>query len=173
MIEKFIEGTDDQYSIREDGVVIKHYTIFKRLKKVYKDSILEGSKNKEGKVDQFNIKNKYYGKNALMIKYFGIKSCRGKNCSNHLTKLRAMYCSDCKKLSRDNFNERYKETRRLVRIKKLEKDVQLITKKYVADLLKIKMSELPHELYEHHRNLLLFKRKLSKEFNVSIYKFNN
>jgi hypothetical protein len=173
METKFIEGTNEQYSIREDGVVIKHYTIFKRLGKVYEDSILEGSKNKEEKVDQFNIKGKYHGKNALMIKYFGIKSCRNPNCSNLLIKLRAMYCSDCKKLSRDNFNERYKEKRKLAAIKKLEKGIQLVTKKYVAGLLKIKMSELPDELYEHHRNLLLFKRKLSKEFNVSIYKFNN
>ena len=43
---------------------------------------------------------------------------------------------------------------------------------YVAQCLKINVKDLTNELYEQQKNLILFKRRLAKENNISINKLN-
>lgn len=172
MIEKFIEGTDNQYSIREDGFVIKNYIILKNLEKIYKKSILKGCKDPRGQCVQFNINNKRYGRNKLLIDYFGSKVCKTKECTNPVTKLLYSYCSNCRKLGIRKAEKKWKlknpENYKISTKTQNERMKELLSRGYIAANLHISVSELTDELYESKRNLILFKRKVSKEYNINM-----
>jgi hypothetical protein len=172
MIEKFIEGTDDQYSIREDGVVIKHYKILRNQKRVYERSILQGSKDPRGTTFQFVLNGKRYGNNKLLIDYYGFKPCKNSECSNPVTQLFYLYCNDCKNLQHQKVIKRCRtknpEKTIINRKKHYEKSKSTMPKHSIAGLLRISVNDLSDELYEHHRNLILLKRKIAKEHNLNI-----
>ena len=175
METKFIEGTNEQYSIREDGVVIKNYIILKNLEKVYKKSILQGNKDPRGQSIQFNINKKLYGQSKLLIDYFGSKRCKTNECTNPVTKLLYSYCSNCRKLGMRKADKKWKlkhhENYKLSTRTQNQKSKESLSRNYIAANLHIPVSELTDELYESKRNLILFKRKLSKEYNMNISSF--
>jgi hypothetical protein len=177
MIEKFIEGTDYQYSIREDGVVIKHYNILKNRKRVYVKSLIKGHLYQGIKVDGpnsriFNIKGKIYSRRILMFTYYGYKFCNNKCCKNKVNNLNDLYCSCCKIVNTKNSYRKWKlkdpEKNNLKKRESMKRHVDSITKLYVANTLNILVSEVSDKLYEDHKNLILLKRKIAREHNISI-----
>jgi hypothetical protein len=52
-----------------------------------------------------------------------------------------------------------------------QKNKESLSRNYIAANLHIPVSELTDKLYESKRNLILFKRKLSKEYNMNISSF--
>ena len=172
METKFIEGTNEQYSIREDGVVIRHYKFLRNKQIVYEESFPKGIKDVRCTTVQFIICKKQYSKSKLLIEYFGKKPCANPNCSNHITKLLYSYCDECQfendKQTRKRYRKNNSKKIKLKRKKLYIKEKILLPKYSVAALLKIPVSDLHDQLYEDYRNLLLFKRKVAKEHNISI-----
>jgi len=172
METKFIEGTNEQYSIREDGVVIRHYKFLQNKKIVYEESFPKGIRDLRNTTVQFNICKKQYSRNKLLIEYFGKKPCANPKCCNAVTKLLYSYCEGCQLENDKRTRKKYRKSnsKKLI-IKRKEqyvKDQALLPKHSIAGLLKIPVNELPDELYEHHRNLILLKRKIAKEHNLNI-----
>lgn len=164
METKFIEGANEQYSIREDGVVIRHCK----------------SKNIELKcgprrspVIQINNINKCISVNKLLFKYFNYCIC--KKCKSKIYKYsQGQICDDCitkqMKLNRSNYRNSHKEYYSNNSKRHSEKIRFNLTRVYVKGILGISMSDLTDKLYEHHKNLVLFKRQVAKEHNIKIEK---
>jgi hypothetical protein len=172
METKFIEGTNEQYSIREDGVVIRHYKFLQNKKIVYEESFPKGIRDLRNTTVQFNICKKQYSRNKLLIEYFGKKPCANPKCCNAVTKLLYSYCEGCQLENDKRTRKKYRKSnsKKLI-IKRKEqyvKDQALLPKHSIAGLLKIPVNELPDELYKDYRNLILFKRKVAKENNINI-----
>lgn len=179
---KFIEGTNKQYSIRNDGVVIRHFSIvsnqFITTRIVYRDKIVKQNlvnrkinpENKapyvrvllyslDGKKREINVK-------VLVIKYFtniklhsNIKIVNKDgnvfNCSLdnlEIQRVHSNYLSLPRALTRKEVNNK----------KKLD-----ITKGYVANQINMSAKDLTEELYQEYKALLLVKRLLVQETNCS------
>jgi hypothetical protein len=153
---KFIEGTNEQYSIREDGVVTKHY-------------------NQKGKED--SIIKPYILNNNLMVKI--------KQNNKKVSTLVAIYFKDSKPKSRVkykdgnslncNVNNLYVNvpmTKKELRKKEKKKNLERLPKHYIAVRLKMKSEEITPELYDAYVTSLRFKREFSKKNNISIGSFN-
>lgn len=171
METKFIEGTNEQYSIREDGVVISNfinrYCHWKKsFTKKYRTKELKPNKN--GKVNYKIGGRKGVEKTVtisnLMKEYFNGVKCH--RCDNMITKKYSQVCNDCatkiieeaaKKWRLDNPDKRdqYKKER-----------IDKLSKSYIAGLLHLKSHELTDELYINFKATLLVKRKLSEKLNI-------
>jgi len=166
MEAKFIEDTNEQYSIREDGVLIRHYCINARTKeKKYKDvetfGALDNRKTRTSIVFSWRINNKKLHKTqgALLVEYFGYKLCKISNCSGKVYKKERYHCEDCVK---KNINEVFKNTRKA--------EIKNITKHYVSSKLNISIHELTNDMYNLYKANLYNKRLLSKKTGLH---FNN
>ncbi len=173
MIQKFIEGTNEQYSIREDGVVISNYinhysSLTKSLTKSYR--IRELKPNKSGKVN-INIGGrkgiqKVLTISKLMKEYYNGVKCH--HCNSLITKKYFKVCDDCKK---EILSKAAKEWK-LANSDKIEKyrkrRIKQLPKHYVASLLGLKAHELTNDLYHHHRNLMIFKREICEDYNIKM-----
>jgi hypothetical protein len=156
METKFIEGTNNQYSIREDGNVIQHYklTWTGKITKIGIDRIMpKYGKNKTFINLCINGKNNGLTINTLLIKYFNIKHCIGCNCK--LNDFKRIKCDKCI----DNYNKNYNSRK-----------IKTISRTYTADKLNIPLSELSDDLYNHYKLTLKLKRKISKKHNISLHK---
>jgi hypothetical protein len=159
---KFIEGTNKQYSIREDGVVIKHYKrqritntrmdkiITNNILKVTKDSVDIVINNKPNRILVCNLMRKYFN-------YTYCKSCNDKFVNDINNKI----CNNCKI-----------KTKRISANKYAKKQVDLISKVYIAGALKLKKNELTDDLYNHYKANIKIKRLLSEKTGLHIYTFN-
>jgi hypothetical protein len=188
MITKFIEGTNEQYSVREDGVVLSHYrNRYSRVKnKYYIDyAVVEMTPNENNAV---TILKKQRNVKSLLFVYFGYVFCKQCGCksTNYLNK------NLCKTCIRKNKNARkrqfflknldeYKKRRREYRKKNPEAYAEMarkaakkrssnLVKNYVASSLNLSVKDLSDELYEHHKKLILFKRQVAKDLNINIEK---
>lgn len=134
---KFIEGTNNQYSIRNDGVVIRHYRYYQK-KLVFKDIIITGDfichKAKDIKINR----------EALIKKYFG-KIC--KYCNQFLPTTsflkHRLVCVNCKNKIASNKRES-------------------LTSNYVAKSLKIFPSLLTEDIYQAAKTRISIKRKIKQ-----------
>lgn len=76
METKFIEGTNKQYSIREDGVVIKHFRLNRGGSITYNDRVSKVHKGKNGDyfTDFYTSEGKYFRRSVkgLVAKYFNL-----------------------------------------------------------------------------------------------------
>ena len=174
MKSKFIKGTNKQYSIREDGTMTIHYKYTKNYTSTYiVNRIMKPNKNKQGVLYEFAINRKRVNRsmNNLLMDAFGYhicNKCTGKFIPNKSSKK----CDECKRQSLCNNTKRYNKNHP-GHVKSMTKfKVDTITKSYVAHMLGIKVHQVTNELYIQHRNTLLFKRKVAKEHNISIFKLN-
>ena len=188
METKFIEGTNEQYSIREDGVVISHYrNKYSRVENKYyiNYTVVEMTPNESNAV---TILKKQQNVKKLLFAYFGYVFCKQCSCksTNYLNKNLCKTCIRKNKNARDrqlvlkNLDE-YKKRRKEYRKKNPEAYAEMarkaakkrsgsLVKNYVASSLNLNVKDLSDELYEHHKKLILFKRKVAKEFNINIEK---
>ena len=159
METKFIEGTNEQYSIREDGVVIQHY------KYTWKGNITYSLKNKYVKVYKNNqvylvSKTKRLGVtiNTLLKNHFGTYICvsckKIYKCKNVEFK-----CNTCKKKQQRISNKIAKERHK-----------SLITKSLVANHLRCHVSDITDEIHICHKEKVLLKRQIAKDYKVNIQK---
>jgi hypothetical protein len=169
MKEKFIKGTNEKYSIREDGVVFSLSEYNGRKK-----AIMSPIKNRESKTIAYMLMKKEFSLSKLLIDNFGWKKCSVPDCENKVIQIRQIKCNDC-----------LKKARRVSRVKYVKdhpeeisayskfiskKNTELLTKKYIAQLLKIPEQLLTEEIYNDHKKLLLFKREVVKEKKIHINK---
>lgn len=161
---KFIEGTNNQYSIRNDGVIISHKTN-KELRP-----------NKNGKVT-LSMGAKKLQKTCTITKllkeYFEGVKCH--HCNSLVTKIYSKVCNSCyegqrKKNSSTELRKRYPEKTKIKDSIQGRKRVENIPKDYIAGILNIPSSLLTDELYEQHKATLSVKRLLAQRLNCSIQK---
>jgi hypothetical protein len=187
---KFIEGTNEQYSIREDGAVFSNYA--KRIIRnkeyiLYKTIQLKPTKSNCIKIDNYKVGNSI---SNLIFKHFGYCICKQCNKKLEYNSVQHM-CKECAKnniiLSRKkfynnnkekykNYNIQYKkanpEKHKEIRLEATRKVARIITKSYVSKLLPLSIKDITDEIYHLHRNTLLFKRQIAKEHNINIKKLN-
>ncbi len=161
MQTKFIEGTNEQYSIREDGVVIKHYKK-QRISNVITINVETNNIIKILKGNcvniHFNGKPKRLSISKLLFVYFGYAICNQCN-NNFIPDISPVKCNNCRK-----------ENKRISANNYGCKSTKELTTTYIANALKISINELTPELYKHHKSLIELKRKIAEENNITIYK---
>jgi hypothetical protein len=149
METKFIEGTNQQYSIREDGAVISHYFRKANKNKIYRDKILLPVCGFNTCTISINDERKKVSFQYLLHEYFGYRICS--KCSNKIYSISKRICYDC-----------YKQ--------KQKKDAMItslsIPKHLIAQQLKIPIALLTDELYQDCKTTLIIKRKLAKKLNT-------
>ena len=159
---KFIEGTNNQYSIRNDGVVFSHY-LDMRAGRVYKDRQIF--------VDRYNSVSIYVNKkkitrgiSLLLFDYFGYRLCN--TCNNPLFIRKDKVCSSCQKTVQTNlFKKLYKERPEIYKAKgrrgfKTRKEK--ITKCYIACCLRIPTEDITGIEEKAYRHRLTLKRKIKQ-----------
>lgn len=152
MKTKFIENTNGQYSIREDGVVIRNY-LTSHSKIVFTSREVKPLNNK---VNLNTISGrKAFTITLLLKKYYGVKC---KYCENKVVRKYKRLCDTCI----STIDSRYHK-----------KSCDKLTKDYIAKTLHISVVDLDETLYNHHKDLILFKRELSKKHNISILTLNH
>lgn len=153
---KFIEGTNNQYSIRNDGVIIKHWHVRANKKIFYEDRILVTCS--KGKVQTTTFgKHKTFVIKTLLKKYFNSVSCKSDNCNNTVERRLQQYCNSCIAIRNHKCS-----------LNNQSKGREVISKTYAANKLKIPISYLTQEMYEEYKALLLVKRLLVQKNNCSI-----
>ena len=175
MESKYIENTNQQYSIREDGMIFIHYRI-KRITNTRKDKITCNdvlSIIRDNSVDiSYTDKIRRKSINSLLFEHFGYKICN--QCSSKfIPNISPVKCDNCrktnKKVSANKYaKEWYKNNTELAK-QIARNNNKKVTKTYVAQILDIKSSNLTDELYNDYRNLILLKRRIAKENNISIH----
>jgi hypothetical protein len=157
MKSHYIKDSNKQYSIREDGEVIRHYkfTWAGNITKV-EDYIMTkyGEDNAYHITISINQKNISWSINTLLLEYFKFKFC--KQCSTRIVS--NIKCKVCIKKNIYAFNTsnryRYKEDKTISG--KNRRDA--ITKDYAASLLGIPTEDLTKELYQLKKITLKTKR---------------
>lgn len=170
MREKFIEGTNNQYSIREDGVVFSLSEYNGRIK----GTPMRIIKNRKSKTIAYKLMYKEYSLSKLMIENFGWKKCATLECDNKIFKIREINCPDCvKKMRRVNrlkSDIKHSEKRKKYNKSVLEKNSKLLTREYIAGILKVSKKDLSEDLYKIQKELLAFKRRVAEENKIHINK---
>jgi len=180
METKFIEGTNEQYSIREDGAVIRNYK-FKGRKEyghiVYESTIMSYKRNTRRNCKHIVVRSNNctftWYKNSLLAKYFNFIICP--RCKEKIkTTKHIKVCKKCVKEKQYNsimkwrFNNKdivlnsqkksylkYKDKYR----KSANERVKNLHSNYVASKLKIPISLLPSEIIEAKRTQLKLHRE--------------
>lgn len=168
MVSHFIKGTNKQYSIREDGTIIRYWYRHSSGTISYKQRIYKGFlNNKVDKISMVSINNKTYSIKYLMAFYFNIINPYGIDVplihkDNNILNCAAsnLYYRKPKEKTPVEYyhqnSEKYKQTR------------INMPRCYIASTLNIFVNELSEELYNHHKKLILFKRQIAKKHNISI-----
>jgi hypothetical protein len=167
METKFIEGTDEKYSIREDGQVTRNWTCrrgkYKPGKKVFSKRVMKVINHGNNYLaSRLLVNNKQVViilKNALYEYFIGKIPPNHKVVYNKSTF--PINLADLQLVKQDK-NSKINMRKRFSRYK------EELSKAYIANLLSIKVKQLSNELYEHHKNLVLFKRQIAKEHNIKI-----
>lgn len=168
MRQKFIKGTNKKYSIREDGVITRHWVkqfikgkyiiIYKNVEHKYQLSynIVRVKLRINNKIKYYNVKDLVYAyfignipKNGLIKQYSNNPySFVHNDLYLHLTKSR-------------------KEKDKLATIKAR----QNLSRKYIVSNLRLPSRLVTKELEELNRNTILLKRKLAIKHNLHIQSF--
>jgi hypothetical protein len=193
MKTKFIEDTNEQYSIREDGAVISHYRLrYSPLQGKY-FMIFENKELKLSKKDKnvnINTKNgkKTVSPKKLLFEYFKYSICKKCNSKVEQDLLKSV-CKNCIRLNKNKYNreraalnpEKIKEQRKRWKdnnieayrsmSKKASKKAMInVTRNYIAQTLNIFVKDLSDDLYSHHRKLILLKRQIAEDQKINIEK---
>lgn len=187
METKFIKGTNEQYSIREDGIIIRHYK-WKGRKEYghiyYENVIINYRKvpNRNGYYIIIRSNNKTFTwfKNAMLAKYFKFIICP--RCNKKIeTDSHIRICKTCVE---DNFIKTLKKWRKNNKDLVLKsqrknyynnqdkylldskKRVKNLNKSYIINKLKIPTSVVPSELIDIKRQQLLLHREIKKQLKT-------
>jgi hypothetical protein len=192
---KFIEGTNERYAIREDGVIFSYYRDKVARGKGWQQNI-ELEKQRYRKYEtiimtpcKFNAvrigpKKTCKSVKILFFNAFGYIIC--KKCNKKINYMaRSGNCNECKlssikesekKYLKNNIkikrqaakNYRLNNPDKCKQITKTSNDRQIktITRTYVSLCLGMSVKDLTDELYHLHRNTLLFKRQITKDNNI-------
>ena len=172
MITHYIKDTNEQYSIREDGIVVSHKRkLDKKLSTtvrndhVYKSEIVCLYIN--GK--QINIRVE-----TLMFNYFNINTCR--NCKNTFINVKRKYLCPCCEKSHNEINMKKWLDNNPDKKKKYTKEGnqrsrKKLTNSYVRSVLKLNKQAAPLELIELERANIKLKRLLASKLNIHINSF--
>jgi len=186
METKFIEGTNEQYSIREDGVVISNYRIKYSgvTNRHYIDNSLHEMIPNENHA--VNILQKQKNVRKLLFKYFNYVFCKQCNCKsdsylqkgickkcvfknkNARSRVYAIKNPELHKEKRKRYRQNNPEAYKAMSKRATQKAMLNLSRHYVASSLNIHVNDLTEELYELHRSFILFKRQVSKELNINI-----
>lgn len=153
----FIKGTNNQYSIREDGKLIRHFRLNYKKEPVYNNVIIKGRKvcSRIQFGIRINEKRVEVTQQSLLIIYFGSSKCTVKGCNNKIYKLYKYHCEKCISLN-------CKQSM----LKSGEKARKVITKAIVSKHLRIPVKDLNDELYQLYKITLKTKRVLSKKTGI-------
>lgn len=162
----FIKETDRQYSIREDGQVIRHYKLtwagnITQVKDVL--MTLYGTKNAKYVTRVVDGINKSMSINTLLFEYFGFKYC--KTCGNKMYNKVNIHCDECHKEKVRKYNQKTSKKKQAWAKKN---GIEVISRNYVAPLLGLKMEDLTDDIYHKYKELLIFKRQVAQTHNISI-----
>lgn len=161
METKFIEGTNEQYSIREDGAVIRHWFIHSSGSISNKEKILKGYLDKKTNTVKVSINNKEYLLKTLMSNHFNIKNPYDVDVpliyrdSNPLNCSLNNLCYRKPKLKTaleyyHNSNGKYND-----------RMVTKLSRSYIASRVGIKTKDLSEDYYVFYKQLIILKRKLN------------
>ena len=158
METKFIEGTNNQYLIREDGVVLQCYKYNTELNTVCTTK----------KISTLNLGIKsslsLHSTNRLLLKYFGYIICKYCNQKKQIIHSKDK-CKTCYKKEDKIFGKSPKKREYSKRYSKNKtKD---ISKQYTCQILGIKTSELTEELYQLHKSTLKLKREICQKNSIT------
>ena len=161
---KFIEGTNNQYSIRNDGVVIGHYRYDKWGNKLIKNRVIKSytryKKNSITVVAIFGFPQKQHSVRELMETYFNIEGIPSKILGYKDENKENYHLSNLYYVQPKDIREVNKSAR--------DKAISNITKWYVASKLGLPVSSLTNELYELHKALILLKRLIKSKKKCQI-----
>ena len=149
MKTKYIEGTNKEFSIREDGTVIKHVVLVNNNR----DSIIITINGKRVKKNIKKLISIHFNKITCI-------HCKDK-CNVDQNHKSGNICIECRrkasniknKIHRDKYPKKYKE--------KSIKAVKDMTTGYVAKILGLKVKDLNPEVVELKRKQLLLYRELN------------
>jgi hypothetical protein len=166
----FIENTNKQYSIREDGQVIINYTKYaNKIQKVNKVLNVYYKKNKNYLTPtvsiRINNKKTVLLIETLLYKYFNIQKCR--KCNSSIShKDRKWLCFKCNYINHLFFVKRYANNNKdkVSNIQKKHSIIRINSLKnsYVAGLLNTPQDILPNNIINAKKQQLLFHRTLKK-----------
>jgi hypothetical protein len=146
---KFIEGTDNQYSIRNDGVIISHYLKTRGINS-YRDKILTVHTYNNCSI-YIEGKKKTVSPQILLFQYFGFRRCI--KCNEKHYTIENLICTSCDR-------ERMKQDE--------EKRQTLLTRSYIAKCLQIPIEIMDEELYQSQKAIIKIKRNIAQKLNCSI-----
>lgn len=180
---KFIEGTNNQYSIRNDGVVIRHFSYVTNqvMKKViYRDVIIKKKLvdrkiNPENKLPYVRIllypiegKKRECILKVLVIKYFTDTVINTNTRITH--KDNNLFNCSLYNLSVERKLSNYLNVNRpLTRVETANKNKMDLTKAYVGNQMGIHAKDLSDEVYKEYKAILKVKRLLAQKLNCSIH----
>ena len=169
MKTKFIEGTNKQYSIREDGEVIRHYKYTWTRKKTYKEGIMPkyGKNKTHVTINDLNSnKNGSFSINTLLRKYFNTFKCVQCSIIKPNNFKRSCVCNECLKNNVSSYNKRtrskYRESNKL----SCKKAIENLKPYYVAGTLRgykekyVSHKLLDEKIIESKRQQLLLHRTI-------------
>ena len=182
---KFIEGTDNQYSIRNDGVVIRHFSIvsnqFITAKIVYKDKIIkkhlvDRKINPENKLPYVRVllyiigeeKKKECNVKVLVMKHFTDVKINTHTRITH--KDNNVFNCSLDNLLIEKRQSNYLSLNRPLSMKERNTKNKIdISKGYVANQTGRLAKDLSNQEYEEYKILLQVKRLLAQKTNCSIH----
>ena len=159
---KFIEGTNKQYSIRNDGVVISHY-LSTRSGKVYKEKELSVDINKSVMIYIDKIK-RTRSISFLLFDYFGFRLCN--TCNRPFFIKENKVCNSCQRIAQNSLvKQKYKKNPEYFKVKNNRAFLirkEKITKSYVASCLRVPVEGITEEIYKAYKTKLTILRKLKQ-----------
>lgn len=169
MKSKFIEGTNQQYSIREDGVVISHK---RKTDKIISPTIRKKQDYKAEVVCLYiNGKQKNLRVETLLHNHFNLNICR--DCGVKFKDNNRKYLCSCCKKEHHNINVKKWSDKNPSKVKQYIKNGNLkarenLTDSYIRSVLTLRKEEATQELIELERANIKLKRLLSSKLNVHI-----
>ncbi len=158
---KFIKGTNEQYSIRNDGVVIRHWFIHSSGTKSLKERIIKGYLDKNSNVLKIGINNKEYLLKTLMSQHFTIINPYNKDVPLIYKDNNPLNCSLNNLYYREPQEKTPLEYYHINNDKYSKRMRGNLPKHYVAATLKMKKEELSEELFVLQTRILRLKRLLN------------
>jgi hypothetical protein len=159
---KFIKKTNEQYSIRNDGVVIRHYMDM-RCGRIFNEKQLKISSIKAVAI-YINKKKRSFNLQTLLFDYFNFRLCN--KCNSKIYERLNKTCEYCKKeqIRVSDLKHYYlnSDKEKEIQKKSYEKRKQNVSMTFVATSLRIKKKDLDFSVYQAAKARILIKRKIKQ-----------